>query len=174
MDTGREPAGHIVEMEAGDGRDDASGGGRATISAINVTPLVDVVLVLLVILMVASTYIVAQTLKVQLPRAKSTDGTAEKPTKVEILRTALRWNEGRREPALAGKMKARSQADAEMSLVVSADKEVHARQCRARPRSREARRHHQVRHQRPAAASRPAVRRRPPFRGDPRGGGGRA
>ena len=46
----------------------ASGGGRArTIAAINVTPLVDVVLVLLVILMVASTYIVAQTLKVQLP-----------------------------------------------------------------------------------------------------------
>ncbi len=43
-------------------------------------------LVLLVILMVASTYIVAQTLKVQLPRAKSTDGTADKPTKVEILK----------------------------------------------------------------------------------------
>jgi len=48
----------------------ATGRGRArTIAAINVTPLVDVVLVLLVILMVASTYIVAQTLKVQLPRA---------------------------------------------------------------------------------------------------------
>ena len=46
------------------------GGGRGrvrTIAQINVTPLVDVVLVLLVILMVASTYIVAQTLKVQLP-----------------------------------------------------------------------------------------------------------
>ena len=54
-----------------------TGGGRSrTIAAINVTPLVDVVLVLLVILMVASTYIVAQTLKVQLPRAHSTDGTA--------------------------------------------------------------------------------------------------
>ena len=69
------------------GRHDASGGGRArTIAAINVTPLVDVVLVLLVILMVSSTYIVAQTLKVQLPRAKSTDGTADKPTKVELLK----------------------------------------------------------------------------------------
>ena len=105
----------------------SSGGGRAkTIAAINVTPLVDVVLVLLVILMVASTYIVAQTLKVQLPRAKSTDGTAEKPTKVEILKNGgLRWNEETiAEPALAGKLKEAVEADAEMSLVVSADKEV--------------------------------------------------
>ena len=103
----------------------SSGGGRAkTIAAINVTPLVDVVLVLLVILMVASTYIVAQTLKVQLPRAKSTDGTAEKPTKVEILKDgALRWNEEPiPESALPGKLKEAVEADAEMSLVVSADK----------------------------------------------------
>ena len=69
---------------------------------------------------------VAQTLKVQLPRAKSTDGTAEKPTKIEILKNgSYRWNE---EPVveavLADKMKAAVTADAEMSLVVSADKEV--------------------------------------------------
>ena len=105
----------------------AGGRGRArTIAQINVTPLVDVVLVLLVVLMVASTYIVAQTLKVQLPRAKSTDGTAEKPTKVEILKDGkLRWNEQPlQESELAGKMKAAVDADAEMSLVVSADKEV--------------------------------------------------
>jgi biopolymer transport protein ExbD len=104
-----------------------SGGGRSrTIAQINVTPLVDVVLVLLVILMVASTYIVAQTLKVQLPRAKSTDGTAEKPTKVEILKDGkLRWNEVFvTEGELPEKMKAAVAADAEMSLVVSADKEV--------------------------------------------------
>lgn len=105
----------------------ASGRGRArTIAQINVTPLVDVVLVLLVILMVASTYIVAQTLKVQLPRAKSTDGSADKPTKVEILKDGkLRWNEQPVvEAELAGKMKAAVAADSEMSLVVSADKEV--------------------------------------------------
>ena len=104
-----------------------SGRGRArTIAQINVTPLVDVVLVLLVILMVASTYIVAQTLKVQLPRAKSTDGTAEKPNKVELLKDGkLRWNEEPIvEPALAGKIKDAVAADPEMSLVVSADKEV--------------------------------------------------
>lgn len=105
----------------------STGRGRArTIAQINVTPLVDVVLVLLVILMVASTYIVAQTLKVQLPRAKSTDGTADKPTKIEILKNgSYRWNE---EPVveavLADKMKTAVTADADMSLVVSADKEV--------------------------------------------------
>jgi biopolymer transport protein ExbD len=102
-------------------------GGRArTIAAINVTPLVDVVLVLLVILMVASTYIVAQTLKVQLPRAKSTDGTAEKPTKIEILKGGTyRWNEEPiAETAIPEKMKEAIAADSEMSLVVSADKEV--------------------------------------------------
>src|SRR5882762_11915522 len=101
-------------------------GGSRTIAAINVTPLVDVVLVLLVILMVASTYIVAQTLKVQLPRARSTDGTADKPSKVELLKNGtLRWNEEPIvEPALADKLKAAVAADAEMSLVVSADKEV--------------------------------------------------
>ena len=105
----------------------ATGKGRArTIAAINVTPLVDVVLVLLVILMVASTYIVAQTLKVQLPRAKSTDGTAEKPTKIEILKDGrLRWNEvDTPESALPEKMKAAVAADPDVSLVVSADKEV--------------------------------------------------
>jgi biopolymer transport protein ExbD len=105
----------------------ATGKGRArTIAAINVTPLVDVVLVLLVILMVASTYIVAQTLKVQLPRAKSTDGTADKPTKVEILKDGrLRWNEvDTPESALPEKLKAAVAADPDVSLVVSADKEV--------------------------------------------------
>ena len=51
------------------------GGRRGIITGINVTPLVDVVLVLLIILMVASTYIVAQSLKVQLPKSHSTDGT---------------------------------------------------------------------------------------------------
>jgi biopolymer transport protein ExbD len=105
-----------------------TGNGRArTIAAINVTPLVDVVLVLLVILMVASTYIVAQTLKVQLPRAKSTDGTADKPTKVEILKdNQLRWNEVPiQESELPAKLKAAVDADPDVSLVVSADKDVH-------------------------------------------------
>ena len=104
----------------------ATGGRVKTISAINVTPLVDVMLVLLVVLMVASTYIVAQTLKVQLPKARVTDGTAEKPTTVQILKTGeFRLNEQPiDEKGLDEKLKAAAAADAEMSLVVSADKEA--------------------------------------------------
>jgi biopolymer transport protein ExbD len=103
------------------------GGGRAkTIAAINVTPLVDVVMVLLIILMVSSTYIVAQTLKVQLPKARATDGTADKPTKVELLKDgSLRFNDNKiTEAELTQKVKDAVAADPEMSLVVSADKEV--------------------------------------------------
>jgi biopolymer transport protein ExbD len=101
-----------------------AGRGRgSTISAINVTPLVDVVLVLLIILMVASTYIVAQTLKVTLPKSKTTDGTADKPQTVSILKDgALRWNDQPvTEPDLARDLAAAVKADPEVNVVVSAD-----------------------------------------------------
>jgi biopolymer transport protein ExbD len=104
-----------------------AGSGRAkTIAAINVTPLVDVVLVLLVILMVASTYIVAQTMKVHLPKAKMSDGTADKPTTVQLLKTGeLRWNEQPvSEKEIEGLMRTAVAADPDMSLVVSADKDA--------------------------------------------------
>jgi biopolymer transport protein ExbD len=104
-----------------------AGGRRKTISGINVTPLVDVVLVLLVILMVSSTYIVAQTLKVQLPRSKASDGTAEKPLTVTILKGGvLRLDDQpASEAALTARLKEAFGRDPEMSLVVSADREVH-------------------------------------------------
>lgn len=99
------------------------GGG---ISGINVTPLVDVVLVLLIILMVSSTYIVSQTLKIQLPKSKTTDGTAENPATITILKTGgLRWNEKDvSEPQAIDEMKAVIVANPETNLVVSADREV--------------------------------------------------
>lgn len=104
------------------------GGGRkgGMISGINVTPLVDVVLVLLIILMVSSTYIVAQSLKVQLPKAHTTDGTAEKPATVTLLKTGgLRWNDkDATEEEIQKGLKDAVAADADTNLVVSADKEV--------------------------------------------------
>ena len=102
------------------------GGKRGIVSGINVTPLVDVCLVLLIILMVSSTYIVAQSLKIQLPKSHSTDGTAEKPATVTLLKTGgLRWNDkDSNEDEVAREMKKAADADAETNLVVSADKEV--------------------------------------------------
>lgn len=104
----------------------ASRGRGGTIAAINVTPLVDVVLVLLIILMVASTYIVAQTLKVTLPKSKTTDGTADKPQTVAILKDgSLRWNDHPvGEPELRTDLAAAVKADAEVNVVVSADASV--------------------------------------------------
>jgi biopolymer transport protein ExbD len=102
------------------------GGRRAIVSGINVTPLVDVCLVLLIILMVSSTYIVAQSLKIQLPKSHSTDGTADKPATVTLLKTGgLRWNDhDANEDEVARELKKAADADPETSLVVSADKEV--------------------------------------------------
>ncbi len=102
------------------------GGRRAIVSGINVTPLVDVCLVLLIILMVSSTYIVAQSLKIQLPKSHSTDGTADKPATVTLLKTGgLRWNDhDSNEEEVARELKKAADADAETNLVVSADKEV--------------------------------------------------
>jgi biopolymer transport protein ExbD len=104
------------------------GGGRrgGPISGINVTPLVDVVLVLLIILMVASTYIVAQTLKIQLPKSKSTDGRAEQPLTLTVTKTgAMKLDDvDVTEEQVTAKLKVASAADPELALVVSADKET--------------------------------------------------
>lgn len=61
-----------------------SGGRRAPIASINVTPLVDVMLVLLVIMMVSATYIVSQTLKVDLPKTATSDGSTSTTAAVTI------------------------------------------------------------------------------------------
>src|SRR5258707_9246644 len=47
------------------------------ITAINVTPLVDVVLVLLIIFMVTATFIVRETMEVDLPRAPNAGETVQ-------------------------------------------------------------------------------------------------
>lgn len=96
------------------------------ISGINVTPLVDVVLVLLIILMVASTYIVAQTLKVQLPKARATDGVADKPTTITVLKTGviLLDEEPVTESEVERRLKLAIDKDPDLSLVVSADAET--------------------------------------------------
>jgi biopolymer transport protein ExbD len=58
---------------AGTGK--SSGDGDESITDINVTPLVDVMLCLLVIFMVTTSYVVADSLKVDLPEASTGDAT---------------------------------------------------------------------------------------------------
>ena len=53
------------------------GGDDEVISDINITPFVDIILVVLIIFMVTATYIVAPSIKVTLPDAATGDGTEE-------------------------------------------------------------------------------------------------
>lgn len=67
-------AGATASNGSGGGRAFARGGDELLVG-INVTPLVDVVLVLLVVLMVTASYVVTHSLPLDLPKAKS--GTAQ-------------------------------------------------------------------------------------------------
>ena len=53
------------------------GGDDDAITDINITPFVDIILVVLIIFMVTATYIVAPSIKVTLPDASTGDGTEE-------------------------------------------------------------------------------------------------
>ncbi|MBA3393171.1 MAG: biopolymer transporter ExbD [Deltaproteobacteria bacterium] len=100
--------------------------GGGMITAINVTPLCDILLVLLIIFMVASTYIVAQTLKVELPKSASSDGPSSAPLTLTLLRDdSIRWN-GKEidEPALKKELASAVAANAQAELIISADEKV--------------------------------------------------
>jgi biopolymer transport protein ExbD len=58
--------------------------GRGAIVGINVTPMVDVVLVLLVIMMVSATYIVSQQMKVDLPGASNSSAGVQSLANVVV------------------------------------------------------------------------------------------
>lgn len=103
-----------------------SGGGHGAIVGINVTPMVDVVLVLLVIMMVSAQYIVSQSLKVELPKAASSNETVSSIAAVTIdKKGGFFYNqEPISEPDLIKKFREGFAANEEMSLIVSADKDV--------------------------------------------------
>jgi biopolymer transport protein ExbD len=100
-----------------------SSGRRGAIVGINVTPMVDVVLVLLVIMMVSATYIVSQSLKVELPKTASSDEAVTSLAAVTLTKDGKLFynNEPIREDELAAKLRAAKAGGAEVNLVVTAD-----------------------------------------------------
>jgi biopolymer transport protein ExbD len=100
--------------------------GGGMIIGINVTPLCDILLVLLIIFMVASTYIVSQTLKVELPKSGSTDGAASTPLTLTLQRSGtIRWNGNEvDEAALKKAISAAVHDNAQAELIISADEKV--------------------------------------------------
>src|SRR5262245_39270894 len=101
-------------------------GARGGIVGINVTPMVDVVLVLLVIMMVSATYIVSQSLKVELPKTASSDEAVKTIAAVTITKDGkLHYNqEPVTEPELVKRFKAARAGSAEVNLVLMADKDT--------------------------------------------------
>ncbi|HEX2734514.1 MAG TPA: biopolymer transporter ExbD [Polyangiaceae bacterium] len=99
------------------------GGRRGRIVGINVTPMVDVTLVLLIIMMVSATYIVSQSLKVELPRAASSDESVARTYAVTVTKEGgLRWNDQDvSEPELIQAIQRAKAESPSVTLVVSAD-----------------------------------------------------
>lgn len=100
-----------------------TGGKREGIVGINVTPMVDVVLVLLVIMMVSATYIVAQSLKVELPKSASADEAVTSVAQVSVSKEGKYYFKQQpvTEAELLEKLREAKAGGAELNLVISAD-----------------------------------------------------
>jgi biopolymer transport protein ExbD len=105
------------------------GGKRAGIVAINVTPMVDVMLVLLIIMMVTSTVIVSQSLKVELPKSASVDDKVNVVAEVSIQKDGAflfkggndKDKHGVTEAELVEKLRAAKAENDDLNLVISGD-----------------------------------------------------
>lgn len=102
-------------------------GGRGGIVGINVTPMVDVVLVLLVIMMVSATYIVSQSLKVELPKTATSDESVAKTYVVTVTKEGkFLFNDQETPKAdLAAKLRAAKANAKDISLVITADEHAY-------------------------------------------------
>src|SRR5690606_35709718 len=101
--------------------------GRAPIAAINITPLVDVMLVLLVIMMVSATYIVSQSMRVDLPKTSTSDGSIATVAAVTITAEHELYLNQRllAEGDLSRQLRHLVARERELTLVVSADSKAH-------------------------------------------------
>ncbi len=92
------------------------------ITGINVTPLVDITLVLLVILMVTASYVVSRAIPMELPKGATGEGT---PTtlSVSIDKDGKMFLDAEpiAEPALRARFKSAHDADPETRAVIAAD-----------------------------------------------------
>jgi len=101
--------------------------GRGGIVGINVTPMVDVVLVLLIIMMVSATYIVSQSLKVELPKTASSDETVSKTYVVTVTKEGNYYYNDKpiTRDGLAKEFRGALAASKDVNLVITADEDAH-------------------------------------------------
>ena len=95
------------------------------ISSINVTPLVDIVLVLLIVLMVTSSYLVSKSINVELPKA-ATGETSSPTMSISIDQEGKLYLDGNAilEGALQQRIRAAYEHDKDVKAVISADGRV--------------------------------------------------
>jgi biopolymer transport protein ExbD len=95
------------------------------ITAINVTPLVDIVLVLLIVLMVTSSYLVNKSINVELPKAATGETTSPTMSISIDLDGKLYLDGSPIQPAeLQPRIRAAYQQDHEVKAIISADGRV--------------------------------------------------
>ena len=92
------------------------------ITSINVTPLVDITLVLLVVLMVTASYVVSRAIPVELPKGATGEATPTTLT-VSIDKDGQTFLDAEPilEPALRARIKSAHDADVETRAVIAAD-----------------------------------------------------
>src|SRR5512132_2150222 len=102
----------------------ASGGDEDLISGINVTPLVDIVLVLLIIFMVTATYIVREAIEVDLPRAAHAGEAVGTTLAVVLTKEGAIYLDGvrRSEAELAQRTREAVAKDRDTRAIISADR----------------------------------------------------
>lgn len=100
-------------------------GGRM-ITDINVTPLVDIMLVLLIVFMVTTTYIVNPSIKVDLPKAASGSETVQTTLALSLDTAGTLYlnGEATQAPAVEAFIKSELPKNADLQAVIAADKAV--------------------------------------------------
>jgi biopolymer transport protein ExbD len=102
------------------------GGDDDVISGINVTPLVDIVLVLLIIFMVTTSYIVRQQIKVDLPKAASGEGETQSTLTFQVTADGEFLLDGDETTlkTIGQRVAARVEEDPELRAAIAADDKV--------------------------------------------------
>ncbi|MCB1193120.1 MAG: biopolymer transporter ExbD [Leptospiraceae bacterium] len=108
-----------MAMAAGSGDDDE-------INSINITPMVDVILVLLVIFMVTANFLKKESININLPKVAAADPNVAKSTQVALTKDGRILLEGKKvnEKQLALKIKAESKIRPNMRVTLSADENL--------------------------------------------------
>jgi biopolymer transport protein ExbD len=96
------------------------------ITGINVTPLVDVTLVLLIIFMVTTSYIVKASIEVDLPQAVTARGSRPASLSVTLTRQGVLYLNDRptSEQNLVTKVRAEVEANPDVQVLIAADTEL--------------------------------------------------